>query len=46
MLQEKGSLLGVASCLLQAKTGVAKFTPIFNSGKNLGGYHKYTGPIK
>ena len=46
MLQVTDSPLGVASCLLQPKTGVAKFTPIFDTGKNLGGYHKNTGPIK
>ena len=38
-------LVGVASCLLQPKIGVAKFTPIFDSGKNLNGYHGNTEPI-
>ena len=28
------------------RTGVAKFTPVFGSGKNLGGYHGNTGLIK
>ena len=46
MIQVRDSPLGVASCLLQPKTGVAKFTPIFDSGKNLGGYHGNNGPIK
>ena len=46
MLQVGDPSLGVACCLLQLKTGVANFIAIFDSGKNLDGYHGNTGRIK
>jgi len=46
MLQDRNISLGVASCMLQPKPGVANFLTIFVCGKNLASYHGNNGPIK